>query len=388
MPNRPSFFEQYLPKFEHRAKNSYLSAMKRILFLLLLFAAAVPAAARERVPAADSRITFVGRTLVTPEKAVSFDWSGVYARVAFTGGYLALEAGDSGKDYFNVWIDKDPVAEPDRVVIIDRDTTVVLFSQKERKPQPHRVVIQKRTEGEQGRATFRAFEVEGQFVQAEGLRERLIEFVGDSYTCGYGSENSVREDPFRPEDENPSKTYADILGRYFGADVQHISHSGQGIDRNYNDAGRGRHMPQRYLQTFDLAEEPAWTFAGKKPSITIIYLGTNDFSTGRQPGFPEFKAGYVRLLQAVKARYGEAHPILCVAPKHSADHHDYIRRVVESCGLPAVYYAGLPAQVHNDAADLGASWHPNYTGHLKKAYSLLPVVSTLLDWPLENKPVE
>ena len=179
-----------------------------------------------------------------------------------------------------------------------------------------------------------------------------------------------------------------MLGRYFGADILRVAHSGQGIDRNYNDAGRGWHMPQRYLQTFDLAREPAWTFAGEKPDITVIYLGTNDFSTGRQPGFPEFKAGYVRLLQAVKAHYGEAHPILCVAPKHTLDHHDYIRRVVESCGLPNVYYAGLPVEVHNNDSDLGASWHPNYTGHLKKAYILIPVVSTLTGWPMENKPVE
>ncbi len=362
--------------------------MKRILFALLLAVAVVTAAAREKVPASDSRITFVGRTLVARDGAVSFDWSGVYARIAFTGGYLALEAGDTGKDYFNVWIDREPSAEPDKIVVIDGDATVVLFQQKERKPQTHRVVIQKRTEAEQGRATFRAFEVEGSFLQADGLRERVIEFIGDSYTCGYGSENSVREDPFRPEDENPSKTYADILGRYFGADVIRTAHSGQGIDRNYNEAGRGWHMPQRYLQTFDLAKEPAWEFQGGKPDITVIYLGTNDFSTGRQPGFPEFKAGYDRLLQAVKAHYGEAHPILCVAPKHSLDHHDYIRRVVETCGLPNVYYAGLPVEVHNNDSDLGASWHPNYTGHLKKAYSLIPVVSTLTGWPMENKPVE
>ena len=260
--------------------------MKRILFALLFTLAAVTAVAREKVPASDGRITFVGRTLVAQDGAVSFDWSGVYARIAFTGGYLALEAGDTGKDYFNVWVDREPSAEPDKVVVVDRDTTIVLlqqkerkpqardttivlFQQKERKPQAHRVVIQKRTEGEQGRATFRAFVSEGSFLQAEGLKERLIEFVGDSYTCGYGSENSVREDPFRPEDENPSKTYADILGRYFGADVLRVSHSGQGIDRN-NEAGRGWHMPQRYLQTFDLAKEPAWAFQGGKPDVTVI----------------------------------------------------------------------------------------------------------------------
>jgi len=360
--------------------------MKRIFSLLLVAALFLPAAAREKVPATDSRITFVGRTLVK-DGAVSFDWSGVYARIAFTGGYLALEAGDSGRDYFNVWIDKDPVAEPDRVVVIDRDTTLVLFQQKERKPQAHRLVIQKRTEGEQGRAVFQAFEAEGQFLQAEGIRDRVIEFVGDSYTCGYGSENSVREDPFRPEDENPAKTYADILCRYFGADGIRTSHSGQGIDRNYNDAGRGWHMPDRYLQTFDLAREPAWDFRGPKPDITIIYLGTNDFSTGRQPGYPEFKTGYLRILRAAKEHYGEDHPILCVVPRHSQVLYDYIRDVVETCGLSAVYLAGLPERVHDDEADLGASWHPNYSGHVKKAYSLIPVISTITGWSIENKPV-
>lgn len=362
--------------------------MKRILLPLLLAAAAFTAAAREKVPAADSRITFVGRTLVSPEGAVTFDWSGVYARIVFTGGSLSLEAGDTGRDYFNVWIDRDPSAEPDRVVVIDRDTTLVLFSQKERRPQTHRIVIQKRTEAEQGRATFRSFEAEGRILQAEGIRERVIEFIGDSYTCGYGSENSVRDDPFRPADENPSKTYADILCRYFGADGIRVAHSGQGICRNYNDAGRGTHMPDRYLRTFDLAESPAWTFNTPVPDLVVIYLGTNDFSTGRQPAFSEFKTGYDRLLKAVKEYYGAQCPVLCVAPMHSPDHLDYIRRVVESCGLPAVYYAGLPARIHNNETDLGASWHPNYNGHLKKAYSLIPVVATITGWPMENKTVE
>ena len=362
--------------------------MKRICSLVLLAATSIVAAAQERVPASDSRISYVGRTLVSPEGRVSFDWSGTFARISFTGGYLALEAGDTGKDYFNVWIDRDPSADPDRIVVIDRDTTLVLFQARERKPGTHRLVIQKRTEGEQGRAVFRAFETRGQFLQAERLRERVIEFVGDSYTCGYGSENSVREDPFRPEDENPSKTYADIIGRYFGADVLHISHSGQGIARNYNDAGKGKHMPDRYPCTFDLTEEPAWDFGTITPSITVIYLGTNDFSTGRQPTYPEFRAGYLRLLQTIKEKYGAEHPVLCVAPLHDRNIHDYVFRIVETCGLPNVHYTGLPAKIHDQEADLGASWHPNYNGHLKKAYHLIPVLSTITGWPMENKPVE
>ena len=41
--------------------------MKRILFTLLLCVATVTAVAREKVPAADSRITYVGRTLISQE---------------------------------------------------------------------------------------------------------------------------------------------------------------------------------------------------------------------------------------------------------------------------------------------------------------------------------
>ena len=77
--------------------------MKRFCTLLLAGVLALSAAAREKVPAADSRITFVGRTLVK-DGAVSFDWSGVYARVAFTGGYLALEAGDSGRGWLRGYV--------------------------------------------------------------------------------------------------------------------------------------------------------------------------------------------------------------------------------------------------------------------------------------------
>ena len=360
--------------------------MKRTFLSLLILLVFTALQARNTLPASDGRITYVGRTLVQ-EGTVSFDWSGVYTRIAFTGGYLALEASDTGKDFFNIWIDRDPSAEPDRTVVVQGDTTVVLFEARERKPLPHRLTIQKRTEGEQGLTTFRAFILDGTLLQAEPLKERVIEVVGDSYTCGYGSENSVREDPFRPQDENPAKTYIDILGRYFGADVVRTAHSGQGIARNYNDAGRGRHMPERYLQVFDTRDEPRWDAARIAPDITVIYLCTNDFSTGRQPLYSEFRAQYMKLLRQIKKNYGENHPILCVASRSDRLCHEYVWNVVEACGMENVSFMGLGGSIHDNEGDLGASWHPNYTGHLKKAYAMLPYIATLTGWSLEEKPL-
>lgn len=362
---------------------------KRILFTVAsVFAAVITLAARESISASDLRITYVGRTLRSSDGTVSFDWSGVYTRISFTGGSLSLDASDSRKDRFNVWIDREPSANPDRIIIIDRDTTIVLFQQKERKPKAHSIVLQKRTEGNEGCVTFRAFHAEGAFLQAPVLKDRVIEFIGDSYTCGYGSENSVKSDPYRPEDENPAKTYADILGRFFGADVLHLSHSGQGICRNYNDAGKGYHMPHRYHQVFDSKKEPLWDFAALTPSLTVIYLGTNDFSTGRQPSFPQFQAAYLKLLKDIKAAYGESHPVLCVSPPGNRELYDYVRRVVEGCMLKNVYYAGLPQSTLNGDSDRGAHSHPSYSGHLKKAYCLVAPIATIMDWTIESKPLE
>ena len=363
--------------------------MKKFFLLAMLFlTGALAASARQSVPASDSRITYIGRTCVQGSD-VSFDWSGVSVRLAFTGGYLALHGSDSGKDYFNVWIDREPSAEPDRVFCIGSDTTLVLLNVRERRPLQHRITLQKRTEAEQGRATFHGFTLNGELLEAGGLKERVIEVVGDSYTCGYGSENSVRSDPFRPQDENPSKTYADILGRYFGADVVRIAHSGQGIARNYDDAGRGTHMPDRYPATFDLTREgdPAWDFSRIRPDITLIYLGTNDFSTGRQPTMDEFCRNYRRLVDRILEAYGPGHPVLCIAAQHSEWHHQYVSEAVRRIGKENVHYMGLPLQTHNSDSDLGASWHPNYQGHLKKAHAILPSLSTLTGWPLEDKPL-
>ena len=99
--------------------------------------------------ASDARITWVGRTK-TDGGTVSFDWSGVYARIAFEGDLLRVKASDSKKDYFNLWIDKEMDAEPDRIVTLTgQDTTIVLFQGGNPK-EKHTAIFQKRTEGEQG----------------------------------------------------------------------------------------------------------------------------------------------------------------------------------------------------------------------------------------------
>ncbi len=361
--------------------------------------AAAPKATESTVNASDSKITYIGRTEVK-DGCVSFDWTGVYAKVKFQGNSLSFKVSDTKKNYFNVWIDNSMSSTPDKVITVHgTDTTIVLFSAEELKARfgkdkkaakaPHQVILQKRTEGEQGTTTIKEFITDGQFLQADAPKARIIEYIGDSYTCGYGTESSNKE-RFKPETENQNLTYACAMARYFDADQIVLAHSGMGIARNYNGNVKGYFMPDRYLQTYDTNKDVKWDAKASslKPSITVIYLGTNDFSTGMQPAERLFVKNYITLLKEIKANYGEDYPILCVAPKNDLLMFDYIRKAANDCGLKNIHIMALTKYVHNNDADMGADGHPNYTGHLKKAYAMIPYVSTITGWELSGKEVK
>ena len=361
---------------------------KHYLFALLCVLAGCLQATADEFPASDARITWVGRTAVQGGD-VSFDWSGVYAIVEFYGNELKLRASDSGKDYFSVWLDQtDMTAHPDGTFCLQsRDTTVtVITAPYVNHPVPHIAIIQKRTEGEQGCATFHAFQAAG-LGQARPVHERVIEFIGDSYTCGYGTLSGSATDPFTPETEDCGKTYAAIIARHFGADYWLIAHSGMGVARNYADRFPGWFMPDRYLQTFDEKKQPAWSAAkyGVKPALTVIYLATNDVSGQKQPTREAFIKNYLRLIQSAKDNYGADHPVLCIVPKGRDLMFDYIKGAMLQCKMKNVTYMVLTGKVHDSAGELGASYHPNYAGQTKKAYAILPYISTITGWPIEDK---
>ena len=152
------------------AVNYSIYDMKRVLLTITTALIAVPAFSSVTVPASDSRITYVGRTLVEGDD-VSFDWSSTYAKISFQGDNLAVRASDTGKDYFNVWIDREMSAEADKVLCINtKDTMLVIVTaadlKKSKKQATHTVIIQKRTEADQGRTTFHSFTAGNNLQQA------------------------------------------------------------------------------------------------------------------------------------------------------------------------------------------------------------------------------
>lgn len=348
----------------------------------------------EEISATDSRVTFVGRALVE-DGSLRFDWPATYFRVAFTGKTLSMRVSDNKRNFYAVWVDIPTSAQPTRIVEVKGNDTIVDLivpaDVKQSKVREHQVVIQKRTEAGCGTTTVHAFITDGKFVQAAPLKERQIEFIGDSYTCGYGVDAPSRRDPFTDETENASRTYASIVSRYFDADFMAIAHSGRGICRNAGSNIPWEVMPDLYQYTIDRDSTTRWSVEQSdfRPDITVIYLGTNDFSSYMMPDFNKFRKGYMRMLSEVKANYGEDHPILCVASRTSDYQFVYVRNVVNNCGLKNVHYLGyFPSQHLDTDEDLGAGWHPNYNGQQKLAYSIIPYIATITGWGLQDMPVK
>lgn len=337
--------------------------------------------------ASDSRITYIGR-VQKKDGDVSFDWSGAQCRMKFRGPYVALRCSDTKANYYNVWFDKGTECAPDLVIrTAGKDTTIVLAEKLGR--GIHELTLQKRTEGEQGMTTFHLFETDGEVLQASPCRDRYIEFIGDSYTCGYGTEASSGDEPFRPETENCNLTYAAIASRYFNADFNLVSHSGRGAARNYDDWGKGvpgTTMPEKYDMLFDeVTDNTPYPTAAIIPDLVVIYLGANDFSTGKQPSTAVFCESYCKLLDKIRKRYGNNVPILCLAAKSDPGIYAYVSEACRRSGLENLWAIGFQSGIHNETTDLGASQHPNYNGHKKIASQIIPYIATITGWEMEEK---
>ena len=361
--------------------------LSALAVLALLCAGTVPAREESgELPAASPEIRYVGRTETTGG-SVSFDWSGTYFECRFTGGSLAVRVSDTKRNYYNLTLDGHDAGI---VATFGTDSLVVLaegLGEGE-----HTLRMQKRTEGEQGRTTLHAFRLarNGRLLPAPPSPGRHIEFIGNSLTCGYGTEGKDRNEPFKLETENCNLSFSTIVSRYFDADYTLVAHSGRGAVRNYGDTVRvsAVTMREKMLQTFDEGSKEQWDFKAYTPDLVVINLGTNDFSVEPKPFKSEFVASYTKILKQLRQHYGDV-PILCIyCCTIPAPVYDYYETALVEMNDKNIHLLQMKKDLFNTEADYGAVWHPNYNGQRKMAMEIIPMVSTITGWELSGKAVE
>ncbi|MBL7970849.1 MAG: endoglucanase [Prolixibacteraceae bacterium] len=338
------------------------------------------------IPASHEAIRYVGRFDFSNPQEVSYDWSGVYIQFRFRGSECAVKMSDTGHNYYNVFIDD----QPSKTFDVKSDTTLVIASGLG--TQIHRVQIYKRTEGNQGTGTFKGVLIpdNGELLPWKDVPTRKIEFIGNSITCGYGTEGLSKTERWKPSTENNYLSYSSIMARALKADYHIVAHSGLGVVRNYGykEKVSPSAMPDRFNRVYDEKEQPVWNFKQWKPDAVVINLGTNDFTTKPFPDKDVFKAGYEKLINEVRKQYGEL-PVFCVVgPMIDEPCFSYVKEMVEDFRTiyqkKNVYFVGIPTYLLNPEKDLGSDSHPNYRGQKKMAAHVLPLVASILDWDYQD----
>ncbi len=364
--------------------------MKKYLTLILaatISSLSASAQQQEFYAATSPEIRFVGRSIENSDGSLSFDWSGSLFEFNTSGGSCSIKAKHSGtgRNYYNVFIN----GELNQVISTSLQDSTILICNNLPNGEYH-VRVQKRTEGEQGTTTLYGIESTRKLMAAPKAQSRFIEFIGDSHTCGYGTDGLSVKEPFTPETENCNTAWGCILARYFNADYALIAHSGQGIVRNYGDKKEVSDftMKDRYTQTLDMGFDTKYDFKAYTPDIVVIKLGTNDFSCEISPSQENYNNAYSILIEKIRKAYGTQVPILCVAPSDQTVIYTYLQELCATIADPNLAYTAMLPYITNWDNDMGANYHPNYQGQRKMAMAIAPYIATLTSWEPEIKAIE
>lgn len=227
----------------------------------------------------------------------------------------------------------------------------------------------------------------------EPRKSHLIEFIGDSITCGYGVDGQCGE-PFRTASENAEKAFAYLTAQQFDADYSMVCYSGYGILSGYTADGtvNTEHLVLPYyplvghseatLETCRRIDEDAWDFS-VQPDLIVLNLGTNDSSyTGtdsiKQHDFAE---AYGSLLKNIREKNPRT-PILCTLGIMG-------QTLCEAMELAVSRYAAetcdsnirtMRFAMQSEADGYSVDWHPSAITHEKAAAALCAEIRTWLGW--------
>lgn len=219
----------------------------------------------------------------------------------------------------------------------------------------------------------------------------LIEFIGDSITCGYGVDDPVKENGFSTKTEDVTKTYAYKTAEALGCNSSMVSYSGYGVISGYTSGEKASALtvPQYYnklgfsnvakLNSQKLSDVEWTPTESQKPDIVVINLGTNDYNytKGDSAKNEEFKQGYIDFLTQIRKVNPEA-MIVCTCGIMGGDLYPVIEQAVAEFGDKNVY--SMEFDVQNINTDgVCADWHPSEATHTKASEKLVDFIQRHLE---------
>jgi len=363
--------------------------MKYIITLCvcLITASMVGAQSSDTIPANNSLIEYSGRIDFTYSLAPQFSYSGVSIRACFQGTSISIILGDAGtQNYYTIILDNAIIK---RIQTIKGRNTYELASGLS--DTIHEIEIYRLTEEGFGITQFYGYLLDKgkTLVSIANQRKHIIEFIGNSITCGFGNEGTSN-DTFGPTTENNYLTYGAYTARNFNARYFGVCVSGIGVYRNYGgntDVETYDCMTNYYNRTIFTDSIPLYSFS-PKPDLICIDLGTNDFS-GSGGDSALFVKKYLQFIDTIQTRNNSADIICLLGPILSGNKLNFLRRyitfIVDSANKRNkgnVYFFELSEELGD--LGYGIAGHPSVAQHYKNAQELTAYIKKLKDWEIST----
>jgi len=297
----------------------------------------------------DKNIKYFGRWNFTDTSQYTSYWGGAYIKVNFTGTTVKLKVGNTSNFYAK--IDDGPWTTYLKATgTIDLTPTIISKGK-------HSLIVM------QGKDYNYAFIFKGLILDdgatthAPKVSSTLIEYIGDSITCGY---------------TNPQANlvcYAYVCSEALGTESTQIAYPGITLANGYPGTG----METQYFkdQCTNKPQAADWDFSRYTPKIVVINLGTND-NNKKVPDSVLVKV-YTNFLQKVRSKFPKAEifamrtflgvksaPTLAAVNTRIAD------------GDKKIHY--IDTDGWETKADYNDGLHPSINGGIKIASLLKPIL--------------
>ena len=246
--------------------------------------------------------------------------------------------------------------------------------------KPHTIEIYKQSEGGYG-VTIYDISINGEMLEAPKENDLLIEFVGDSITCGLG--NLVKNgDQMSGHSQNGYKAYGTQTAELLSADWSNISQSGSAL---VNISGMpNAHMPSIYKKAVT-SKNDLWNFAtNRNADIVVVNLGTNDYGLLHRSGYTtdvqkkeKFGAAAYDFAKQIIEANGEdvkivfAFGLMTDSPNViDESYKETIQKLKNVDGYTNAFYCRLPTD------NTGGDAHPTVAGDLAAAKVLSEFIKT------------
>jgi hypothetical protein len=324
---------------------------------------------------------YTGRIDFSDPDKPRFWSSGVYIEAKFKGRNCKIILNDevlygSYHNYVEVIVDHE---KPIRLKTSSKTDTIDVVSilGKTLSDKTHSLLICKNTEDGIGYLEFIGLTCQ-KLLPVTAKPARKIEFIGNSITCGMGSD--VSEIPCEKgewfDQHNAYMSYGMITARALNAQVHLTSVSGIGLI--HSCCNLTITMPTVF-DNMDLRNGlKKWDFRNYQPDVVTVCLGQNDHLQDST----KFCSAYCVFIERLREDYPRGKIICLTSPMAddtlTAELKKYLSSVVafeNNNGDKNVYTYFFSKRYHN-----GCGNHPDINEHRQMANELIPFIKKVTGW--------